>query len=145
MNISIASDHGGFALKSQIVLFLQELGHTVLDRGTEDESSVDYPDYAVKVARDIVSNAAERGIVICGTGLGISIAANRHKGVRAALVHSDEYARLSRQHNDANVLAMGGRFTAFEDAKRFITVFLNTPFEGDRHVRRVTKIDSLEI
>ena len=145
MNISIASDHGGFSLKSQIIPFLQELGHTVLDRGTENEDSVDYPDYAIKVARDILAHTAERGIVICGTGLGVSIAANRHKGVRSALVHSDEYARLSRQHNDANVLAMGARFISFEDAQRFITIFLNTSFEGDRHVRRVTKIDSLEI
>ena len=145
MKISIAADHGGFELKEKIVPFLKELGHTVLNRGTDSEASVDYPDYAIRVARDIVSGEAERGIVMCGTGLGISIAANRHKGIRAALVHSDEYAKLSRQHNDANVLAMGGRFTSFEDAKRFIALFLETPFEGDRHVRRIKKIDSVEI
>ncbi|MCK5809003.1 ribose 5-phosphate isomerase B [bacterium] len=145
MRISIAADHGGFALKQQIVPFLKELGHTVLDRGTNSESSVDYPDYAIFVVRDIVSGEAERGIVMCGTGLGISMAANRHKGVRAALVQSGEYAKLSREHNDANVLAMGGRFTSLDSAKEFITIFLETPFEGDRHVRRIKKIDTTEI
>ncbi len=142
MRISVAADHGGFVLKQHIVSFLQREGHTVMDRGTDSEASVDYPDFALKVVKDILSGDAERGIIMCGTGLGISMAANRHKGIRAALVHSDEYAKLCREHNDANILAMGGRFTSFEDAERFTSIFLTTPFEGGRHVRRIQKIDS---
>jgi ribose 5-phosphate isomerase B len=138
--IAIAADHGGFDLKSALVPMLQELGLIVLDLGTGSRESVDYPDYADAVAAALIEGRARRGILICGTGIGISIAANRHPGIRAALCHDSLTARLARQHNDANVLALGGRVIGIETAKDCLTAFLNTPFEGGRHARRVAKL-----
>ncbi|HOW52079.1 MAG TPA: ribose 5-phosphate isomerase B [bacterium] len=142
MFVAIASDHGGFPLKKHLAAFLEKEGHMVIDRGCNDETSVDYPDYAALVAQDILAGNAEFGILVCGTGIGMSIMANRHPGVRAALVHRDEYAKLSREHNDANVICLGGRFTTPADAERFVKIFLSTAFEGGRHQRRVEKLDA---
>ena len=138
--IAIASDHAGFTLKSHIAHWLTEHGYAVLDLGTNSADSVDYPDFGHAVARAIEEGKAERGIVICGSGIGISIAANRHAHIRCALVHSALEARLARQHNDANVLAMGERIIGIEPAKDAVQAFLNTQFEGGRHQRRVEKI-----
>ena len=138
--IAIAADHGGFDLKTALVPILQEHGLTVLDLGTTSHEAVDYPDVAATLAAALAEGRVSRGILICGTGIGISIAANRHPGIRAALCHDGLTARLARQHNDANVLALGGRLLGIETAKDCLTAFLTTPFEGGRHVRRVTKL-----
>ncbi len=143
MKVSIASDHGGFELKEKLVDRLKAAGHDVIDNGTHDEESVDYPDYAEKVARDILSGKAERGVLVCGTGIGISIAANKFKGIRCALVHREEYAQLCREHNDANVIAFGGRFIEEEVAFNCLDIFLSTKFEAGRHLRRVSKLYNL--
>jgi len=141
MIISAGADHGGFELKDKLVSFLREKGFTVIDNGTNSPDSVDYPDYAKAVARDILEKRADYGLLVCGSGIGISIAANRFRGIRAALVTNPDYARLSRQHNNANVIVFGGRFTAFEDAKNWLEIFLSTGFEGGRHERRIAKLD----
>jgi ribose 5-phosphate isomerase B len=141
MIISVGSDHGGFELKEKIVSYLKESGHGVLDNGTFCENSVDYPDFAKLVAEDIQQLKAQFGVLVCGSGIGISIAANRHKGIRAALVTRKEYAELSRQHNNANIIVFGGRFTPFEEAVEYLDIFLSTPFEGGRHLNRINKID----
>jgi ribose 5-phosphate isomerase B len=138
--VAIAADHGGFELKSALVPVLQALGFAVLDLGTSNGESVDYPDFADAVAAALNDGRAARGVLICGTGIGISIAANRHAGVRAAPCHDGLTARLARQHNDANVLALGGRLIGIETAKDCLTNFLQTPFEGGRHARRVAKL-----
>ena len=141
MKISIGADHGGFELKIKLVEFLKDSGHTVIDHGTNSPDSVDYPDYAKLVSADILEKRADFGVLVCGSGIGISIAANRFKGIRAALVTRKEHAILSRQHNNANIIALGGRFTTIEEAKEYLTIFLSTPFEGGRHEKRVCKID----
>jgi ribose 5-phosphate isomerase B len=141
MKISIGADHGGFELKTELVKFIESLGHSVTDNGTDSPDSVDYPDYAKVVAHDILEKRADFGVLICGSGIGISIAANRFKGIRAALVTRKEYATLSRQHNNANIIVFGGRFIKFEEAKEYLEIFLLTPFEGGRHEKRVCKID----
>lgn len=141
MIISAGADHGGFELKDKLVSFLREKGFTVIDNGTNSPDSVDYPDYAKAVARDILEKRADYGLLVCGSGIGISIAANRFRGIRAALVTNPDYAKLSRQHNNANVIVFGGRFTAFEDAKNWLEIFLSTGFEGGRHERRIAKLD----
>jgi len=138
--VAIAADHGGFELKSALVPVLQALGFTVLDLGTSSTDSVDYPEFADAVAAALKDGRAGRGVLICGTGIGISIAANRHAGVRAAPCHDGLTARLARQHNDANVLALGGRLIGIETAKDCLATFLHTPFEGGRHARRVAKL-----
>jgi ribose 5-phosphate isomerase B len=138
--IAIASDHGGYDLKQLLIEDLRAKGHEVLDLGTNGPESVDYPDYADLMAAAIRDGKAGRGVLICGTGIGISIAANRHPELRAALVHDALTARLSRQHNDANVIAMGGRILGIELAKDCLDVFLKTEFEGGRHARRVAKM-----
>jgi len=138
--VAIAADHGGFELKSALVPVLQALGFAVLDLGTSNGESVDYPDFADAVAAALNDGRAARGVLICGTGIGISIAANRHAGVRAAPCHDGLTARLARQHNDANVLALGGRLIGIETAKDCLANFLQTPFEGGRHARRVAKL-----
>jgi ribose 5-phosphate isomerase B len=138
--IAIASDHGGYDLKQLLIDDLKAKGHEVLDLGTNGSESVDYPDYADLMAAAIKDGKAGRGVLICGTGIGISIAANRHPELRAALVHDALTARLSRQHNDANVIAMGGRILGIELAKDCLDVFLKTEFEGGRHARRVAKM-----
>ena len=143
MIISLGADHGGFELKNRLSEFLRSEGHEVIDNGTNSPDSVDYPDFAKPVAHDILEKRAELGLLVCGSGIGISIAANRFKGIRAALVTNPDYARLSRQHNNANIIVFGGRFTAFEDAKEWLKIFLSTPFEGGRHERRIEKIDNI--
>jgi ribose 5-phosphate isomerase B len=138
--IAIASDHGGFQMKSDLKNELARLGHEVLDLGTNVGESVDYPDFANLMADAIKGGKARRGILICGTGIGISIAANRHPELRAALVHDSFTARMARLHNDANVLVLGGRTTGIEIAKDCLEIFLSTEFEGGRHARRVNKL-----
>jgi ribose 5-phosphate isomerase B len=138
--VAIAADHGGFDLKESLVPVLETAGLTVLDLGTTSRESVDYPEFADALAAALAAGRAQRGVLICGTGIGISIAANRHPGIRAALCHDGLTARLARQHNDANVLVLGGRVIGIETAKDCLTTFLHTPFEGGRHARRVAKL-----
>jgi len=140
MKIYIGCDHGGFELKEKLKKYLETKGCSVEDMGTNSTDSVDYPEFGHKVGVAVVENSA-KGIVICGTGIGISIAANKVEGVRAALCHCKEYAELTRQHNDANVLALGGRFLTFDEAVEITETFLNTDFEGGRHLNRVKKIE----
>lgn len=138
--IAIASDHGGLEMKALLTKDLEARGVTVLDLGTNSTDSVDYPDFADAMAETVKSGRAARGVLICGTGIGISIAANRHPEIRAALVHDAFTARMARQHNDANVLVLGGRTTGPEVARDCLAIFLDTPFEGGRHARRVEKM-----
>jgi len=141
--VAIASDHAGYLLKADIGNLLKERGYSVLDLGTDGPDSVDYPDFADALADALRDGRAARGILICGTGIGISIAANRHRHIRAAHCHDTTEARLSRQHNDANVIALGARTLGPEVAKDCVSVFLETAFEGDsnpRHGRRVGKM-----
>lgn len=145
MKITIGSDHGAVALKDEVKLVLKELGNIeVTDVGTFGTDSVDYPDIAQKVCADVTSCKADRGIVLCGTGLGISIAANKIKGIRCALCHDVYSARMSREHNDANVLAMGGRVIGLGHAAEIVRVWINSSFVGGRHERRLNKIAALE-
>ncbi|MDE2165464.1 MAG: ribose 5-phosphate isomerase B [Alphaproteobacteria bacterium] len=137
--VAVAADHGGYDLKCVLLPELRALGFDVLDLGTESREPVDYPDFAAAVARSIEEGRARWGVLICGTGIGMSMAANRHRGVRAALVHDGLTARLGRQHNDANVLVLGGRVLGPELAKDCLKIFFATPFEGGRHARRVAK------
>ena len=144
MRIVIGADHAGLALKNQIVDWLKSQGHQVEDAGTHSTESCDYPDFAAAVARDVASGAAERGILVCSTGVGMSIAANKINGIRAALAMNADEVQLSRQHNNANVLTMGAKYTTAEQAEEFIKIFLETPSEAGRHERRVNKITNLE-
>ena len=145
MKITIGSDHGAVQLKEEVKMVLKEFGEVeVKDVGTFGTDSVDYPDIAEKVCADVTSGAADRGIVLCGTGIGISIAANKIKGIRAALCNDVYSARMSREHNYANVLAMGGRVTGFGPAGEIVRVWVATEFAGGRHERRVNKIMALE-
>lgn len=137
--IAIASDHAGWPLKQELQDTLAAKGLKVLDLGTSGPESVDYPDFASAMADAITSGRAQRGVLVCGTGIGISMAANRHRGVRAALCHDTTSARLARQHNDANVLALGARMIGAEVAKDCLEVFLDTGYEGGRHDRRLAK------
>ncbi len=138
--IGLASDHAGFALKTVLAQCLAEWGYEVLDLGTDSEERVDYPEFGDKLARAVAGGEVARGIVVCGTGVGISIAANRHPGVRAALCHDVTGARLSRQHNDANVLALGQRMIGQGVAVDCLRAFLDAEFEGGRHTSRVAKL-----
>ena len=145
MKIAIGSDHAGFALKQAVHAELVRLGHEVVDIGTDSGTeSVDYPDYSIPVGEKVASHEVERGVVMCATGIGASIAANKVAGVRASVVTSDETARLTRQDNDSNVLAMGGKTSATADALRWLNIWLETPFAGGRHERRVNKIRAFE-
>ena len=144
MRIAIGADHAGFALKQHLVRILREAGHDVDDRGTHDEQSVDYPPICAEVGREVVAGRAERGIVLGGSGQGEQIAANKVHGVRAALCNDLYTARMSREHNDANVLAMGGRIVAPGLADEIVKLWLATEFEGGRHQRRVDQILALE-
>jgi ribose 5-phosphate isomerase B len=141
MKIYAGSDHAGFKHKREIVQLLKSMGHDVTDAGTTGEESVDYARYAHVVAKAVSGGAAERGILVCGTGIGMSIAANRHRKVRAALVHDEFTAKMSRAHNDANVLCMGARILDAETMKALVRVWLETPFEGGRHERRIAGIE----
>ena len=138
--IAIAADHAGFALKQVLRDKLEELGFEVLDLGTDSASSVDYPDFGHALARAITEGRASRGVLVCGTGTGMCMTANRHAGVRAAVCHDVTSARLAREHNDANVLALGARLIGPEVAGDSLAAFLETNFAGDRHARRVSKI-----
>lgn len=138
--VAVAADHAGFELKESLKEDLSALGHEVLDLGTDSEASVDYPDYGNALGEAVSSGRARFGIAVCGTGIGISIAVNRHKGVRAALCHDVTSARLSREHNDANVLALGSRLIGRQVAQDCLNAFLETAFAGDRHARRVDKL-----
>jgi ribose 5-phosphate isomerase B len=140
MRIAIASDHAAVALKAELVAWLTELGHEVNDLGPQGIESVDYPDYGYRLAEEIAAARADYGVALCGSGIGISIAANRHPACRAALVSEPLSARLAREHNDANVVAMGARLVGIEMAKACIETFLATPFTGGRHGRRVEKL-----
>lgn len=140
MRIAIASDHAALALKSALAEYMRAAGHDVDDLGPYDDSSVDYPDYGYKLAAAIASGAADRGVALCGSGIGISIAVNRNPAARAALVSEPVSARLAREHNDANVIAMGARLIGVDMAKACIDAFLATDFVGDRHQRRVNKL-----
>lgn len=140
----IASDHGGLELKDAIKKCLVSRGLSVRDFGTDNGDSVDYPDFGEKVARAVSSGEAERGILICGTGIGMSIVANKFPGVRAALVNDPFNARMAKEHNNANVLVMGGRVITPEIACRLVEIWLDSRFEGDRHQRRLDKISQIE-
>ena len=139
-NIFISCDHGGFYLKEQIFEYLLKKSFKIIDLGTKDPSSVDYPDYSNVLVDKIKNNLDSMGILLCGTGIGMSISANRHSHIRAALCTNEDMARLSRQHNDANVLVIGGRTTSLNSAKTIIDVFLSTEFEKGRHTKRLKKI-----
>jgi ribose 5-phosphate isomerase B len=139
-SFAMGADHGGLKLKNALADWLRGQGHAVHDFGTNSPDSVDYPDYAHPVCQAVLDGAARFGILVCGTGLGMSYAANRHSGIRCALVSETTSARLSRQHNDANVLALGGRMIGEEMAIDILATFLATPYEGGRHDRRIAKI-----
>ncbi len=144
MKIAIASDHGGCELKEKIVELLKEKGLEVIDYGVDNPESVDYPDYGIKVANAVSKGIAERGILSCGTGIGMSIVANKFPNVRAALCYDMFTARMSRLHNDANILVLGGRVLDKEIALLMVDAWLRTDFEGGRHQRRLDKISELE-
>jgi ribose 5-phosphate isomerase B len=141
VTIALGADHGGVGLKNRLALALIEAGHEVLDFGTDGPASVDYPDFAHAVCAAIAEHRAERGILVCGTGIGMSIAANRHPAIRCALAHDVTTARLTRAHNDANVIALGARIIGEEVALDILTTFLATPYEGGRHDRRLAKLN----
>jgi len=144
MKIAIGADHAGFAAKEEIKTVIKALGHAVQDVGPDSDASVDYPDYAEKVARSVVSGEADRGVLICGTGIGMSIAANKFAGIRAAVITDEKTADLSRRHNDSNILCAGARITPVSKIAEALKVWLQTPFEGGRHSTRVGKIAALE-
>ncbi len=141
--IPIASDHAGFELKERLRASLAEMGYVVEDIGTHSTASTDYSDYAHPLAHEVSSGEAERGILLCGTGLGMSYVANRYPGVRAAVAWTPEIAALARKHNDANILVLPARFVSDEDALAILSAWLNTEFEGGRHARRVEKIERI--
>ena len=145
MRIAIASDHAAIDMKAMLADWLREQGHEVNDLGPNDGASVDYPDYGYKLAQAVASGEAERGVALCGSGIGISIAVNRNPACRAALVSEPLSAQLCREHNDANVIAMGARLIGPEMAKACLTIFLSTQFGGDRHQRRVDKLSNPQL
>lgn len=142
MKIAVASDHAGFEMKEFICRFLQNEGYQVLNLGTDDCSSVDYPAFADKEAKALLNGQADLGILVCGTGIGISIRANRYKGIRAALLYSDEVAEMAKKHNNANILVFGGRTMSQDDVAKRIRLFLTTEFEGGRHQKRIDLLDA---
>lgn len=144
MKVSIASDHAGFEEKELLRPYLEELGHEVIDRGPSSDDRVDYPDFAALVAADVASGAADRGVLVCGTGIGMAVAANKVHGIRAANVTSAEFAQLAREHNDANIVTVSGRFVTDEVNRAIVKTFLETEFAGGRHEGRVAKIMALE-
>ncbi len=142
MKLAIASDHAGFALKEEVTKYLVSKGHSVEDFGCYEEESCDYPDFAQPLCEAVLASICERGILICGTGLGMSYTANRYSGIRAALCVTPYMAEMSRAHNDANVLVLGSRVIDGAAARDIIEVWLKTPFEGGRHLRRIQKIEN---
>ena len=143
MRIALAADHAGYELKDELAAWLREAGHEVTDLGTNGPESVDYPQYGAMLAKEVASGRAERGIAVCGSGLGISIAVNREPRCRCARVDDPLSARLAREHNDANVLAMGARLIGHDMARACVTAFLGTDFAGGRHQRRVDQLSQL--
>lgn len=144
MVISIGSDHAGFEQKSQLADFLASCGHEVIDRGPATDDRVDYPDFALLVARDVAQGVAEYGVLVCGTGIGMAMAADKVPGIRAANIVSPEFAQLSREHNDANVITLSGRFVSLETNEEILRTFLSTEFGGGRHAQRVEKIMAID-
>ena len=144
MRVSMGSDHAGYRLKEELKTFLQSEGHEVLDVGTDSEETVDYPDFCAAAARAVIDGRADRAIVLGGSGQGEQLAANKVRGTRAALCNDVHLAQLSRRHNDANVLAMGGRIVATELAKEIVKLWLATPFDGGRHAKRLEQIADIE-
>jgi len=142
MRIAIASDHAAYELKAELADWLRDAGHEVADLGPNGPESVDYPDFGYALAAAIAEGSAERGVALCGSGIGISISVNRNPAARCALVGEPLSAKLSREHNDANVIAMGARLTGIDMAKACLTAFLTTDFAGDRHARRVDKLSN---
>lgn len=142
MKIAIAADHGGFELKESLKKYLKDtFKFEVIDLGTSSTNSVDYPDFAHKVAVKVENGEVDRGVLVCGSGIGMCMAAGKHKGVRAVVLHDEYDAEMSRKHNDANVACLGGRVTSFDDARVFLNIWFSTEFEGARHTRRVDKIE----
>lgn len=144
MKIAIGSDHAGFEQKQLLVDYLVSLGHDVIDEGPDSDDRVDYPDYAVAVANAVAGGSADRGVLVCGTGIGMALAADKVAGIRAANVINAQFAQLCREHNDANVVTLSGRFVSIEENKAIVDAFLTTEFAGGRHAGRVQKIMDLD-
>lgn len=144
MRISIASDHAGFEQKQELAAYLTSCGHDVVDRGPASDDRVDYPDFAALVAHDVADGSAEYGVLVCGTGIGMAVAANKIHGIRAVNVINTQFAELAREHNNANVVTLSGRFVELDENKRILDTFLSTAFGGGRHAGRVEKIMALE-
>lgn len=144
MRISIASDHAGFEQKQLLAAYLSEQGHEVADRGPVNDDRVDYPDFAELVARDVAQGDADYGVLVCGTGIGMAVAANKVRGIRAVNVINTQFAELAREHNNANVVTLSGRFVELAENERILDAFLSTDFGGGRHAGRVEKIMALE-
>jgi ribose 5-phosphate isomerase B len=142
--IVVGSDHGGYELKQAVLEVLRQRGIECADYGTDGPDSVDYPDFAAKVAGAVSAGEADRGVLICGTGIGMSISANKFPGVRAALVHDEFTAQMAKEHNNANILVMGGRVLSLDQGKKFVEIWLDTQFEGGRHQNRLDKISAIE-
>lgn len=144
MFVAIGSDHAGLEIKSEIINFLREQGHEFIDYGTDSHVSVDYPDFGDKVSEAVSTGKAERGILVCGTGIGMSIVANKFPNIRASLCNEMFSAKMSRLHNDANILVLGGRIVGKDLAKEIVRIWMTTPFEGGRHINRLRKINLIE-
>jgi ribose 5-phosphate isomerase B len=144
MKVAIGSDHGGFDLKEAVSAVIRELGHEVVDKGVHDRTSVDYPDFAAKVAEAVVTGECERGVLICGTGIGMSIAANKVPGIRAALCNEIFSAQMAREHNDANILCLGARVVGPSVAEGIVRAYFTSSFAGGRHANRVAKLKALD-
>ena len=140
MQISIGNDHAGTTYKEKIVRHLEDAGHQIINHGTNSEDSVDYPDFIHPVAKDVEDGKSNFGIIVCGSGNGANMTANKHQGIRSALCWNNEIVTLARQHNDANILSIPARFVSIQQALKFVDLFLDTPFDGGRHQRRVDKI-----
>jgi len=144
MKIAMGADHAGYLLKDRIRQYVTDRGHQVVDEGTNTSDSVDYPDYALRVAEDVAAGRAERGILVCGSGIGMAIAANKVPGIRAANISNEYEAQMSREHNNLNVLTLGGRIFEESDAMHIVQIWLDTPFSGGRHSARLEKIHEIE-
>lgn len=144
MIISLGSDHAGFEQKSQLADFLVKLGYDVIDRGPDTDERVDYPDFALLVARDVAEGVADYGVLVCGTGIGMALAADKVPGIRAANIITPQFAALSREHNDANIITLSGRFVGLETNQEILRTFLSTDFGGGRHASRVEKIMAID-
>jgi ribose 5-phosphate isomerase B len=144
MKIALGADHAGYILKGHIRQYVADHGHQVIDEGTNSSDSVDYPDFAAKVAEDVAAGRAERGILICGSGIGMAIAANKVPGIRAANISSEYEAQMSREHNNLNVLTLGARILNESNAKHIVQIWLDTPFSGGRHSARLEKLHDIE-